>query len=144
MSDFQRISEEDKEKLGLTFRATGKLTGGNMFLDVLLGREGQMMYNPLVAMSIADQFRPQYEDEDATLIGKTFDALSPLGPSPGPWISCQHRQVGAYGPDAEPRICCETRVWFVPGQASTPNVCPRRRLRGSNPHDWQVGPHRYG
>lgn len=102
---YDRISDQERERMGLTPRFMSTLPLDNVpvvdpIFEFFFG-EGTPFFNPLVVMSLADQFKPRYVDEDSTAVGRVLDEAGRVGLSPAPWINVALSAAGVYGPDAE-------------------------------------------
>ncbi|CCF85414.1 hypothetical protein NITHO_4930006 [Nitrolancea hollandica Lb] len=100
---YQTLTDQEKERLGLTDRVSGKLPmpGGDALLGALLG-PGTVYFNPMTVMSIADQFKPIYDDPEMPLAGRVIKQAGRVGFSPVPWIDIPLHIAGVYGEESEP------------------------------------------
>lgn len=102
---YDQISDDERKRMGLTARFMNTLPGPDVpvlspILEVFFG-EGTAYFNPLVVMSLADQFKPRYVGEDTPLIGRGLEEAGRVGLAPAPWINVGLSAVGTYGADAE-------------------------------------------
>jgi hypothetical protein len=98
---YDQVADEDRKERGLTSRFTGMLGTRLGFMETLFGRDGMVYFNPMVALSIADQTRPRYISADAPAYGKVLNLVGAAGISPAPWVQIPLTMVGVYGADAE-------------------------------------------
>lgn len=96
---YDQISDDEREDFGLTQRVQGMLPIGNL-PDLLFG-PGTGYFNPLVALSLADQTKPRYTPEDATGVGRLLNEAGRAGLGPAPWVVIPLTIIGAYGDRAE-------------------------------------------
>lgn len=104
---YNRATEEEREREGLTGRFRGtievNLPGVDGLLDAILG-PGTFYFNPLVVMSIADQFKPRYTDDDQPAVGRILDEAGRFGVSPAPWVNIPLTALGIYGDQEAPNV----------------------------------------
>jgi hypothetical protein len=101
--DYNQAAERATEEDNLPSRIKGMvpLPGpADKFLDTLFG-PGRSYFNPLVVLSLADQAKPRYIEEDQPLLGKLFDKAQSVGLAPAPWFSYPLSALGVYGPEDE-------------------------------------------
>jgi hypothetical protein len=103
---YSDVSEEEMNGIGIPNRFKGKnlmrATPLDGLFETVFG-PGKAYFNPLVTLSITDQFRDRggYVDENATWIGQRLQQLEGLGIAPAPWVSIPLSAIGVYGPTDE-------------------------------------------
>lgn len=97
---YDQISDEEREGSGLTARVRGMLPVDVPLPDILFG-PGSGYFNPLVALSLADQTKPRYTPDDATGVGKLLNEAGRIGLGPAPWVVIPLTIGGVYGDRAE-------------------------------------------
>ncbi len=100
---YHEMTEEEKRVGGLTPRFEGKLPLPpelDPFVSAIFG-PGHVYFNPIVIMSIADQFKPTAEDPEMPPVGRALMAAGRVGLRPAPWVDIPLTLAGAYGPNQE-------------------------------------------
>ena len=103
INHYNNANEDEMEMLGLTSRFRSKMLVPeklNGVFSLLMG-PGHHAYNPMIAFSIADQFKggyePDYSESSIPLVGKTLGKLSKAGFRPAPWVDIPLNIAGIYG-----------------------------------------------
>ena len=103
---YSDVSEDEMQGIGMPNRFKGKnlMRFGPLdgLFEMVFG-PGKAYFNPLVTLSITDQFRDRggYVDENAPWLGQKLMQLEGLGIAPAPWISIPLSSLGVYGPTDE-------------------------------------------
>jgi hypothetical protein len=101
---YDRASDAEREQMGLSQRFEGKLQlpgPFNTLAELMLG-PGIHAFNPMIAFSIADQFKgsPYIPDEEKGgpgMLGKAIMQGQRAGFTPAPWIDLPLNVAGIYG-----------------------------------------------
>jgi len=98
--NYSNISSEERQRTGNTQRTQGKLLGipiPTVLGAALLGGGGKMLLDPMVALTIYDQTRSRFVDQNQPAAGRYLDYIQRSGLSPNPIISEFLNASGIHG-----------------------------------------------
>lgn len=98
--NYSNISSDERNRTGNTQRTQGKLLGipiPTILGAALLGGGGKMLLDPMVALTIYDQTRSRFVDQNQPAAGRYLDYIQRSGLSPNPIISEFLNAAGIHG-----------------------------------------------